>query len=286
MSPKVTARNLVLAVLLFCVSVGTASAQFSVTLRFDKDGTGRLTNTAGANLALPASNLTDPGPGGLSSVLFYNMLNPPGLTVGDVVITEGSATSDILRFNASLQRGGVFVYSSDTTGGLRADVGLPTALNAIRVTIAKPANCLVSYTPTTGQPGFVAGAAGPVTYIFTAFGPVKITSLAASPNVLWPPNHQQVDVSVTAAATLGCGVLSCKIISVTSNEPTAGTDAVASGDAVITGNLALKLKAARLGNNDGRTYTITVQCKDANGNATTKTVTVLVPHDQGNNPFI
>jgi hypothetical protein len=32
---------------------------------------------------------------------------------------------------------------------------------------------------------------------------------------------------------------------------------------------------------NGRVYTITVQCTDHSGQMTTKTVTVLVPHDQG-----
>jgi hypothetical protein len=73
--------------------------------------------------------------------------------------------------------------------------------------------------------------------------------------------------------------VSCNIISVTSNEPP-GSDAVATGDALITGNLTLDLRAERLGNGLGRVYTITVQCTDASSNSATKTVTVTVPHDQ------
>ena len=108
-----------------------------------------------------------------------------------------------------------------------------------------------------------------------------ISSASASPNVLWPPNHQMIPVTVTPTATSGCGSVSCKIMSVRTNEPS-GADAVAAGEAVITGNLALALRAERLGSGAGRVYTITVECTDTSRNTTTKTVSVIVPHDQGN----
>jgi hypothetical protein len=47
------------------------------------------------------------------------------------------------------------------------------------------------------------------------------------------------------------------------------------------GDLTLNLQADRSGNGIGRIYTITVQCKDPFNNASIKTVTVRVPHDQG-----
>jgi len=103
-----------------------------------------------------------------------------------------------------------------------------------------------------------------------------ITALTANPNVLWPPNHKMVPVNVSASTSGGCGSVSCKIIAVSSNEPV-GQD----GDWGITGDLTLNLRSERLGSGTGRIYTITVQCTDSSGNATTGTVTVTVPHDQG-----
>jgi hypothetical protein len=110
--------------------------------------------------------------------------------------------------------------------------------------------------------------------------PLSITSLTASPNVLWPPNHEFVPVTVGVSTSGGCGSVSCKIISVTSSEPIDD-----GGDWVITGDLTLNLRASRLetrvGTGNGRVYTITVQCTD--GHTTpTKTTSVLVPHDQVN----
>ena len=81
---------------------------------------------------------------------------------------------------------------------------------------------------------------------------------------------------MSSATTGGCGAVSCKIISVSSNEPVDGD-----GDWVITGELTLGLRAERLGTGTGRTYTITVQCRDDSGNTSTKTIAVTVPHDQG-----
>jgi hypothetical protein len=110
--------------------------------------------------------------------------------------------------------------------------------------------------------------------------PPTISSVSASPAKLWPPDKKMVPVTVKAEAADNCGGISCKIISVSSNEPP-NSNAVATGDAVITGNLTLNLRADRNGNGSGRVYTITVQCTDASGNSSLKTTTVSVPHDQG-----
>jgi Galactose oxidase, central domain/Kelch motif len=104
--------------------------------------------------------------------------------------------------------------------------------------------------------------------------PPTIRSVAASPSSIWPPNKKMVSVALAVDATDPSGVASRKIVSVTSNE-------TGSGQWQVTGDLTLNLLADRNGNGTGRTYTITVQCKDSFGNASTKTVTVRVPHDQG-----
>jgi hypothetical protein len=115
-----------------------------------------------------------------------------------------------------------------------------------------------------------------VTVTPTGTGPVAVLSLTAKPNVLWPPNHKMVLVTVTPNTSGNCSAVTCKIVKVTSNEP------IAPWDYKITGNLTVELRASRLGRGNGRVYTITVQCTDAARNVTTKTVTVTVPHDMGN----
>jgi hypothetical protein len=85
-----------------------------------------------------------------------------------------------------------------------------------------------------------------------------------------------VPVILSATASGGCGSASCQITSVSSNEPVD-----LDGDWVITGPLTLNLRSERNGLGTGRIYTITVECTDASGERTNQTITVMVPHDQG-----
>src|SRR5262249_45896373 len=143
----------------------------------DENGNGTLTNTAGFSGTLPSAMLADPGPGGLASALTYGLLNPPGLVAGDVLLVEpggGGLLSDLIRFNANqgiAGTTGTLVFYSDNLDGAgdKADTGFPTALytNTVTLTEVGGEGALngITYTPIAGQPGFVAGAAGPVTYI-------------------------------------------------------------------------------------------------------------------------
>jgi endo-1,4-beta-xylanase len=101
--------------------------------------------------------------------------------------------------------------------------------------------------------------------------------------VLWPPNHKLVPVTVTvAAADVGNPSPALRLASITSNE---GELANGSGhtspdiqDAQFgTDDRQFLLRAARRGFGPGRTYTITYEAGDANGNLTTRQVTVAVP---------
>ncbi len=112
--------------------------------------------------------------------------------------------------------------------------------------------------------------------------PPVISQLTPSRSTLWPPNHQMVGITLTAAATDNVGVTSLKIVNVTSSEPDNGLgDGDTAGDIVITGPLTVNLRAERSGGGNGRTYTITVEARDAAGNATTRSTTVFVPKSQG-----
>ncbi len=103
-----------------------------------------------------------------------------------------------------------------------------------------------------------------------------IHSLTATPNVLSPPNHQLVPITISVTATDTCDPAPVsKIISITCNESSAP------GDARITGNLTATLAATRNPTGSGRVYTITVGCTDASGNASTASVTVSVPKGNG-----
>jgi len=112
--------------------------------------------------------------------------------------------------------------------------------------------------------------------------PPVISDVTATPDVLWPPNHKFVDVTVNATVTDTCDVATWKIISVSSNEVAKGKASKSSSEWKITGAHTVELRAERDGKGSGRTYTITVQAKDVSGNVSAPaTVTVTVPHSQG-----
>ena len=101
-----------------------------------------------------------------------------------------------------------------------------------------------------------------------------INGLAASPAVLWPPNHRMVPVELSLSAADVCDPNSaCRIVAVSNDETGLGPDAE------ITGPLSLSLRAERSGYGPGRTYRATVECRDNLGNTSLDTVAVTVPHD-------
>jgi len=138
----------------------------------------------------------------------------------------------------------------------------------------------------TATDGFVApfGASSSCTGTVTVVDrtPPGISSLLASPSVLWPPNHKMVPVTVSVNVSDACdaGVgNSCQIVSVTSNERARGREHGEGPDYVITGRLTVSLRAERSGERT-RVYTIGVRCTDASGNSSTKAVSVKVRHDR------
>jgi hypothetical protein len=143
----------------------------STTITADENGHARFTNTAGANSPLASQLGLDAGPGGRPNALLYDLNGPRGLVTGDLFVTEpGGTVGDLIRFNtASFTDGfGEFVFYSLPDGPDLADLaGFPTANYGNTLTIPE-VNGVITYTPTAGQPGFVPGAAGPVTYVLTS----------------------------------------------------------------------------------------------------------------------
>lgn len=161
---------------------------FSITIRVDENGHGLVTNTAGFSGALPFALQNDPGPGDLNNVLTYSLHNPPGLTAGDVLfdapgtLEPGIAFGgDVVRFNPDQTCAdgtvGCLVFYLDNLDGfdsLADTSGPPGTLYANVAHVAEvgvEGNNLAIYTPIAGQPGFVAGAAGPVTYVLISDAP-------------------------------------------------------------------------------------------------------------------
>lgn len=112
-------------------------------------------------------------------------------------------------------------------------------------------------------------------------------SLRLDPTVLWPPNHQIVDISAAVAASDDCGDAAVVLDAIASSEP---DDAPGSGDgntqndvqdaAFGTADFAFSLRAERATGGAGRSYAVTYRAVDASGNSSTATSIVSVPHDR------
>jgi hypothetical protein len=112
--------------------------------------------------------------------------------------------------------------------------------------------------------------------------PPVIVNAAATPGLLWPPNHKWVNVEITATVSDDQDPApSFRIVSVTSNEPENGLgDGDVSPDWDVTGDHTLKLRAERSGLGNGRVYTVRIEARDAAGNTATADVLVKVPHSK------
>jgi len=109
--------------------------------------------------------------------------------------------------------------------------------------------------------------------------PPVVHSVAATPEVLWPPNHKMQPVTLRLSASDNCGATRSRILSVTSSESADADGGRQTGpDWEITGDLTLNLRAEHSGKGTGCVYTIAVQSTDASGNASTALAHVTVPH--------
>ena len=108
-----------------------------------------------------------------------------------------------------------------------------------------------------------------------------VSGVSATPDILWPPNHQFVDVTINYSVTEPCP--NTCVLTVSSNQPINGTgDGNTSPDWQVIDAHHVLLRAERDGNASDRIYSITITCtNDTNKLSTTKTVRVSVPHDQG-----
>jgi hypothetical protein len=118
---------------------------------------------------------------------------------------------------------------------------------------------------------------------------ITAPTLAPEPNlsILWPPNHNMVDITINANASDDSGLPPTLSVAVTSNEPQEGlgdgdmtpdwTDPVIDQE---TGVITLQLRAERSELGEGRIYTVAITAEDDAGNASSTNVEIIVPHDQ------
>src|SRR4051812_10565116 len=125
-----------------------------------EDGTGTLAFTPCCSGPLPGVLAQDPGPGGLALALTFDLLGPPGLVAGDVILSDVGGVYDVIRFNPAgtpLGYPASAVYYAVAGGGLLANTGLPGANYANQFSASSTRGVTFIYFPTATQPGYVPG---------------------------------------------------------------------------------------------------------------------------------
>ena len=160
-------------------------------------------------------------------------------------------------------------YNWNWTGGSASGV-TPTAL-------FPGGNTTVTLTVSDGQ----LNATDKVNIIVGDTTPPQINA-TVTPNSLWPPNHEYVEVKATVTANDICDPTpKITLVSVTSNEPDNGIgDGNTLKDFVIVNDFTFDIREERSGTGSGRIYTITYKATDASGNYAITSVTVTVAHNQ------
>ncbi|WP_166264717.1 HYR domain-containing protein [Marinobacter caseinilyticus] len=140
----------------------------------------------------------------------------------------------------------------------------------------------LSYTATDAQ-GLFTSCTSTVEIQDTT--PPEISAVVPSTEVLWPPNHELMDVVVSVTVNDLCdnALPVCSVTGISSNEHlnTAGdgnTDLDWAWNPDQTGSaLNVLLRAEREGSGDGRIYAVEVTCADEAGNTTIAQTTVNAP---------
>ncbi len=106
------------------------------------------------------------------------------------------------------------------------------------------------------------------------------------PSTLWPPNHKMVKVAVTGVTDPDGDAVMVMVTAVTQDEPLNGLgDGDTSPDGKINTDGTVDLRAERAGTKkvpgNGRVYHVGFMAEDSMGGKCAGTVSVCVPHDQG-----
>ena len=113
--------------------------------------------------------------------------------------------------------------------------------------------------------------------------PPDCTTVAASPDSLWPPNHLLRLITLGGATDPDGDPISLVIDGVTQDEPlNSSSDGNTSPDAAAASDSdQVYVRAERSGIGDGRVYRISFTASDGRGGTCMGTTTVGVPHDAG-----
>ena len=226
---------------------------FEQAMKFTEEKTYRIVVTATNEVGTSASvqrnviyDITPPVPGidPVPSPTSLHSLSVTGARESGATVTVTSATATV----------GEVSYPSATTWQVQLSA-LSEGENVITAASADAAGNAVTATAT----------------VIVVSRPPEIT-ITATPDVIWPPNHRMVPVTIVGGVEAYGSEIKSVSISVRDEYGKIKRDNLTFGGTVM-------LEAWRNGNDkDGRKYTITVVVTDKGGTTTAKSATVTVPH--------
>lgn len=112
--------------------------------------------------------------------------------------------------------------------------------------------------------------------------PPDCTEAQPSVDILWPPNHKLVSISIDGVTDPDGDPITLSITGITQDEPVNGLgDGDTSPDGFGVGTDQAQIRSERSGKGNGRVYAIAFMADDGKGGVCTDQVTVGVPHDKG-----
>lgn len=214
----------------------------------------------------------------------FNDLNPPQLSFDDVYSEDGGAAyggicTDQTGVNGNLSADPMFV--DEGSGDYHLEAGSPAIDAGDNNAPDLPAQDLDGNARIYDGNGDGTATVDMGVYELTN-APPDCSLGTANPGELWPPNHQLATIDVVGVTDPDGDPVSITITGVKQDEPTVGEgDGDTSPDADGVGTSAARVRAERSGSGDGRVYHIGFKAEDGRGGTCTGTVTVCVPHDQG-----
>jgi hypothetical protein len=238
---------------------------------------GESSNATGVNGA--DNDLAD----GSGAAYVFSLPNtPPSITPSPVTRQQGTSASATIATVSDAEDTagtlGVTAQSSNPSNGVTVSSIVNSAGNITAEVAAACSASNASFTLRVTDSGGLH-ADGALNVTVTPSVPIVSTSVGNSS--LWPPNHDLVNVGLTASATGNCSpVLLVAVFANEDDQTLTGSDGPFSPDATGLASGTLRLRAERLESGSGRVYLIVAKAHNSGGNTGFSVATVVVPKSQ------
>jgi hypothetical protein len=211
---------------------------------------------------------------GRSQTIYW--CNDSGGDFGDNWDPGGPAVSDrLVSFTPAAQSVSHAWNDADTGELLGTD-------SELVIPVAADMPCGVQLAVTARDPNQCCNTVETQDFVTDRWPPEVVVDLAT--DCLWSPNHKMFTMMLGSELNIeavdNCTGTTVELVSCESNEPSNGWGDGNTEDDCVLIDGGVQLRSERSGRLDGRIYSIGYEASDENGNVTTGTIEILVPHDQ------